>query len=135
MKRNVDLTLDRDFPKDSSKTKGTSFRGMFPYILETYQWIEDGVKREFFNHENPNSRKDFDDFVKGISIVNTGSRGVRRHKLDIRGTESGEICYECGKPIRIPWNGCSCSKKYMIRTHGKMQDSCRKQLNFPTIIK
>lgn len=135
MKRNVDLTLDRDFPEDSSRSKGKSFRSMFPYILETYQWVEDGVKREFFNHENPNSRKDFDDFVKGISIVNTGSRGVRRHKLNVRGIEMGQICEECNEPIRIPWKGCSCFRKYMIRTHGKIQPSCRRQLDFPTIIK
>lgn len=133
MKSNVDLTLNRDFSKNFSK--GKSFRGMFPYIPETFQWVEDGRKREFFNHENPTSRKDFDDFVAGKTIVNTGSRRVRAHKLDIRGTERKEICYECGKPIRIPWNGCPCFEKYMIRTHGKMQDSCRQQLNFPTIIK
>lgn len=135
MKRNVDLTLDRDFPENSSKTKGKSFRGMFGYIPENYQWVEDGIKMDFFNNENPNSRKDFDDFVKGISIVNTGSRLMRSHKLHFRGIERGEICCECGKPIRIPWNGCPCFKKFMIRYYGGMKVSCREQLNFPTIIK
>lgn len=69
MKPNIDLTLDRDFSEDSSRSKGKSFRGMFPYILETYQIVEDGVKREFLNPENPNPQKDFDDFVKGISFL------------------------------------------------------------------
>lgn len=134
MKRNVDLTRDRDFPEDSSKTKGKSFRRMFAYIPETYQWVENGLKREFINHENPNSRKDSDDFVRGISIVNTGSRDVRRHKLNVRGIEMGQICYECNEPIRIPWKGCPCYRKY-LESHGGMKESCRRQLNFPTIIK
>ena len=135
MKRNVDLTLDRDFPEDSSKSKGKSFRSMFSYIPENYQWVENGVKKEFFNHENPNSRKDFDDFVKGISIVNTGSRGVRRHKLNVRHIEMGQVCEECNEQIRISWKRCSCVRKYMIRKYGKIQPSCRKQLDFPKIIK
>ena len=135
MKPNVDLTLNRDFEENFSKTKGTSFRGMFRFLPENFQSVCDGVKSEFFNSDNPNSRKDFDDFVYGRTIVNTGSRRVRAHKFNVRGLETDEICYECGEPIRIPWNGCSCYDKYLIRTYGKIQDSCRKQLNYPTIIK
>ena len=135
MKRNVDLTSDRDFPENSFTSQGKSFRGMFiKYIPENYQWIEDGVKREFFNHENPNSRKDFDDFVKGISIVNTGSRDMRKHKFNVRGIERGEICYECGEPIRIPWKCCPCYRKF-LESKGQMKISCRRQLGYPTIIK
>ncbi len=134
MKSNVDLTLNRDFSENFSKTKGTSFRGMFRFLPENFQWVEDGVKIEFFNHENPSSRKDFDDFVAGKTIVNTGSRDVRAHKLDVRGLERKEICYECGEQIRIPWNGCPCYRKY-LESHGGNKESCRKQLNYPTIIK
>ena len=134
MKRNVDLTLNRDFQASSFIVKGSRFYQLFDYIPETYQYIEDGIKRESFNYKNPNTQKDVDDFEKGTTIVNTGSRNVRSHKLNIRELHRKEVCYECNKPIRIPWKCCPCYRKY-LESHGGMKESCRKQLNYPTIIR
>lgn len=134
MKLNVDLTLNRTFSSDRRKTFGQRFSTMFYEVFETFQWIENGIKKEFFNSENPNAKKDFDDFINGVTLVATGSKFVRKHKLDVRGHETGEICYECGAPVRIPWQGCSCFKKYQ-KSHGNMKQSCRAQLNYPEIIK
>lgn len=134
MKRNVDLTLNRDFQSDFIIKPGRSFRGMFPHLPETYQWVEDGIKKERINHNNPSTREDFDNYTNGIGIIATGSRDVRSHKLNVRGINMGKICYECGEPIRIPWKGCPCFKKYLESTGGR-KESCRKQLNYPTIIK
>ena len=134
MKQNVDLTLNRDFSTPSFLVKGLSFGSMFRHTQETFKWITDGVKKECLNYDNPISKKDADDFIKGLSIVNTGSRDVRACKFNARGYEINEICYECNKPIRIPWSGCSCYRKY-LESHGGNKESCRKQLNYPTIIK
>ena len=107
---------------------------MFYAVPETFQWVENGIKREFFNHENPSARKDLDDFIKGLTLVATGSKFMRSHKLDVRGIETGEICYECGAQIRIPWQGCSCYKKY-LESHSDPKEPCLKQLGYPKIIK
>lgn len=149
MKPNVDLTLNREFrfnptitPKKSflgvleSLSSGKhekSFRGMFSWVPETYQWIENGVKKDFFNYENPCSRKDFEDFIKGLTLVATGSKFMRSHKLDVRGTEIGEICYECGERIRIPWKGCSRCQQY-LNSSGQQKVKCHNQLGTPTIV-
>lgn len=135
MKSNVDLTLNRDFQNPYSVVvRGELIREMFDYIPETYQYEFEGVKKEHFNYKNPDTKKDVDDFEKGITIVNTGSRDVRSHKLNIRELYRDEVCYECGQPIRIKWKGCPCYRKY-LESHGGIKESCRTQLKRPTIIK
>lgn len=132
MKSNVDLTLNRDFPSDRIKKHVRTSSRIVSFLPENFQWIENGVIKEFFNSYNSSAYKDVLDFQNGVSIVNTGGRDMRKHKLYVRkalGTR--EICYECGEPIRIPWKRDKCP----CYSYDDEKQSCRKQLGYPTIIK
>lgn len=135
MKSNVDLTTNNDFRETSPPENGTSFWGMFRHLPETHQYIEDGVKNEYYNYDNPDAKKEFVDFITGRTLVATGSRHVRNHKLEVRGCEMGETCWECGKVIRKPWGYCPCMEVYFVDKDGlPIKDSCQKQLKYPEII-
>lgn len=121
MKMNVDLTLNHDFDSRSiASSKGSSFRNMFPYnatqqgysfhsmFCEVYETVELGENGEWVNHHNPNALKNHCDFVNGITLVATGSKNIRKHKLHARSLARNEICDDCGKPLSIPWRICRC---------------------------
>lgn len=130
MKSNVDLTRNKEFhSKRITKQPGKSFRGMFINTFEMYKWKEGGVYKEWINYDNPATRSEFDEFIKGITIVATGSRDVRKHKKGVRKEQMGEICYECNRIIRIPWKCCPCIQKFL----NFQKESCRKQLGYPNV--
>jgi len=130
MKPNVDLTRNMEFhSKRITKQTGKSFKGMFIDTFKTIEWTENGVHREWLNINNPTALEEHDAFIRGITIVATGSRDMRKQKKEAKKSLRDELCPECNRIIRIPWKCCPCIQRFL----NSEKESCRKQLGYPNV--
>lgn len=114
MKQNVDLTEDQLFWNhffESYTFHGSSYLQMFCFdecFPEVFTYEVRGRTCKQVNRCTA-VMDEIRGFAKGDSLIATGNSLLREVKFLVRERHNNELCEECDKPVRIPWNDRLCS--------------------------